>query len=138
MTLAPTGTEPVKVTWSTPGWRASRSPTTDPEPLTMLTTPSGTPTSFDLREVVKRDRSLGGGFDDNRAARGQCRRDTANGDLQGVVPRHDLCAHADRFPDRPVHHARSEWNRGALEFVTHSCIEFEEPGGAVHFPVSVT
>src|SRR5690625_3689411 len=92
----------------------------------------------DLREVVKRDRSLGGGFDDNRAARGQCRRDTANGDLQGVVPRHDLCAHADRFPDRPVHHARSEWNRGALEFVTHSCIEFEEPGGAVHFPVSVT
>src|SRR5690625_4890163 len=91
----------------------------------------------DLREVVERNRSLGGRFDYHRAAGSQRRRDTADGDLEGVVPGHDLGAHADRFTDRPVHHAWSEWNRGALELVTNSCIEFEEPGGAVHFPVGI-
>ncbi|CAM5258079.1 hypothetical protein STANM309S_01661 [Streptomyces tanashiensis] len=45
-TRLPTGVEPVKEVMTTSGWPTRCSPTTRPEPLTMLITPSGMPASF--------------------------------------------------------------------------------------------
>src|SRR6266508_4933551 len=42
----PTSVEPVKATLSTPSWAASGAPAVSPNPVTTLTTPSGTPASW--------------------------------------------------------------------------------------------
>src|SRR5215218_1047669 len=75
MISAPVLVEPVNATLSTPGWRTRYAPVDGPSPGTMLTTPSGNPTSVSrsassLRFATiasesacsRRDRSVGGVF----------------------------------------------------------------------------
>src|SRR5438093_978062 len=47
----PTSTEPVKQILSTPGWRASAAPATEPLPGTTFTAPGGKPASFVSRAI---------------------------------------------------------------------------------------
>ena len=45
MMARPVGTEPVKVTPRTSGWRTSGAPASSPKPVTTLSTPGGRPAS---------------------------------------------------------------------------------------------
>ena len=51
--VRPTGVDPVNETWSTCGWRVSRSPTTRPLPGTRLNAPAGSPASSKTRASSK-------------------------------------------------------------------------------------
>src|SRR5208282_6008228 len=54
-TMRPTSVEPVRETARTSGCSISGAPILEPKPLTMLTTPLGTPASLKVRTKLKTD-----------------------------------------------------------------------------------
>ena len=105
----PTSVEPVKATLSTPGWAASAAPAVSPKPVTMFTTPGGSPASCRISpRRSARERSLFGHLQHHGAARGQRRRELPGRHQQREVPGNDLAHDADRLRPRigVVLHAR--------------------------------
>ena len=103
MIFLPTAVEPVKPTLRTSGWVTKRSPTTDPAPGMIVSTPSGIPAS--QRELTDPDRGQRGqlgGLHDHRVAGGQRGRHPPGQDRHREVPRHDDADHAERLVEGHV------------------------------------
>ena len=94
----PTSVEPVNATLSTPGWRASASPTTAPGPGTTLRTPSGqSGLARQLGQAQRRERRLRRRLQHDRVPGRQGRPELPGGDDERVVPRHDRGDDAERL-----------------------------------------
>ena len=94
----PTSVEPVNATLSTPGWAAIAAPAVSPKPVTMFTTPAGSPASWiSSPSRSARQRRLLGGLEYDRAAGRERRAELPGGHQQREVPRDDLTDDADRL-----------------------------------------
>ncbi len=89
-TLRPTPVEPVKDTIPTSLWCMRGEPTSAPPPVTMFTTPLGSPASARaFSEVHHRERGVGGRLDHHRVADDQGGHHLPGGDGHGEVPGRD-------------------------------------------------
>ena len=96
----PACSDPVKLTMSTSGCATIASPTTRPEPETMLSTPVGQADLVrGLGEHERAERRHLRRLQHHRAAGRQRRRDLADHLVQRVVPRRHAADDADRFLD---------------------------------------
>ena len=97
-TRLPVPTEPVKVMASTSGLSSIAWPTTEPVPMTRLSTPFGRPAR--LQDVDERPGAAGhevGRLEDDGVAVGERRRDLPGRDGDREVPRRDDADDADRL-----------------------------------------
>ena len=105
-TPTPTGTDPVNETALTSGACTSGSPAAEPRPMTMLSTPFGSPASLEgSRQVQSREGRVLGELHHHRVAIGQGGRRLPRGNRDGEVPRGDEPDHPHRaaagVDDRP-------------------------------------
>ena len=99
--MRPTLVEPVNDTTRTAGSVVIGVPTSGPSPVTMLTTPFGTPASIeDVDEVQRRQRRLRRGLEDDGVAADQRRDDLPRRDRHREIPRRDDRADAERLAHR--------------------------------------
>ena len=100
--VRPTSVEPVKAILSTPGCLTSAAPVA-PSPVTMLTTPGGSPASAtSSANSERRERRELGRLEHDGVAGRQRRRDFPRQHQQREVPRDDLPHHADRRRSREL------------------------------------
>ncbi len=99
--ILPTWVEPVNAILSTPGCATSAAPAVSPSPVTMLTTPGGKPASMTSSpsRSAESERLLGR-LEDAGAPGSECGRELPGSHGERKIPRHDLCAHADRLARR--------------------------------------
>ena len=96
----PVSVWPVKLMTLTSGWSTIALPTSPPEPVTTLTTPSRQPALDEqLHEADEAGRRVGRGLDDGRVAADQRREQLPGRDGDREVPRRDDADHADRPAD---------------------------------------
>ena len=93
----PTSVEPVKAILSTPSWRTISSPVA-PSPVTMLTTPAGTPAIWQISaKRMRGERRVLGRLEDDGVAERDRRGDLPGEHQERKIPRDDLAADADRY-----------------------------------------
>ena len=98
----PTSVEPVKAILATSGWRTSAAPVA-PSPVTMLSTPGGSPVSSATSAKSRGgERRVLGGLEDHRVPGGQGGRDLPGQHEEGEVPRDDLADHANGLAVREL------------------------------------
>ena len=124
----PTSALPVNAILSTSGCAVSAAPVS-PCPVTMLTTPGGSPAVLEVpRQLEDRERRLLGRLEDHRAAGADRRRNLPRGHEERIVPRNDLPADADRLAQREAQRVVRNGHDVAVDLRGEAAVVLEAGG----------
>ena len=129
MMILPTSALPVKAILSTSRCATSGAPALAPSPVTMLTTPGGSPASAKSSASSRSgERRLLGGLEHHRAAGGDRRRELPGRHEQRIVPRDDLAGDADRLAQREAHRVVGHGQHLAVDLGGEAAVVLEAGG----------